>query len=422
MPMNEERCTVWWVIHKLLVTIRELRTKTTGVMALNKLREAGFAISWLLMATAATGAQATSQRQIQVHYQRAEEALKANHSQEASNEFREILRIDPRNAEAYANLGQIAYSQQAYAEAGKWFTESLKIKPQLWDARAFLGLSDMMLGLTKDGDPLLIDAFPHITNQNLKIQVGVSVVRFHMSTHSLNRVVGVVHELEQSAQADPEVLYVAYRAYSALAAESLNSLYKRWPDSARVHQIFAQAAVTQDDFPGAIKQYKLAIEADPKLPGIHYELGRTILTNSQDSAALSSAEQEFKTELTSNPWDADSEYELGEAYRMETKLEPAEEHYRRAIQIDPNLGAAQTALGYLLLSKSKPEEALPHLEAGVRLDADDETAHYKLSRAYAAIGRQEDAKREMDLFLKLRQEHASPLPPASPDGAGNPIK
>jgi tetratricopeptide (TPR) repeat protein len=420
--MNEELCTVRWVIPKLFVSIREMRTKTTGVMTLNKLRKAGFAISWLLMATAVSGAQTVGQQQIQVHYRRAEEALKANHSQEASNEFREILRIDPRNAEAYANLGQIAYSQQAYAEAAKWFTESLKIKPQLWDAKAFLGLSDMMLGLTTDGDPLLIDAFPHITNQNLKIQVGVSLVRFHMSTHSLSRVVGVVHELEESAQADPEVLYVSYRAYSALAAESLDSLYKRWPDSARVHQIFAQAAVTQDDFPGAIKQYKLAIEADPKLPGIHYELGRTILTNSQDGAALSAAEQEFKTELTSNPWDADSEYQLGEAYRLDTKLEAAEEHYRRSIQIDPNLGPAQTALGDLLLSKSKPEEALPHLEAGVRLDADDETAHYKLSRAYAAIGRQEDAKREMDLFLKIRQEHASSHPPASPDGAGNPIK
>ena len=422
VPMNEEMCAVRWVIHNLFVSIRESRIKTTAVMALTKLRKAGFAISWLVMATAVSGVQTTNQQQIQVHYQRAEEALKANRGQEASNEFREILKIDPRNAEAYANLGQIAYSQQAYAEAAKWFTESLRIKPQLWDAKAFLGLSDMMLGLTTDGDPLLIDAFPHITNQNLKIQVGVSLVRFHMSAHSLNRVVGVVHELEQSAQADPEVLYLSYRAYSALAAESLDSLYKRWPDSARVHQVFAQAAVTQDDFPGAIKQYKLAIETDPKLPGIHYELGRTILSNSQDSAALSSAEQEFKTELTSNPWDADSEYELGEAYRLETKLEPAEEHYRRSIQIDPNLGAAQTALGDLLVSKGKPEEALSYLEAGVRLDADDETAHYELSRAYAAMGRQEDAKREMGLFLKLRQEHASSHPATSPDGGGNPIK
>jgi tetratricopeptide (TPR) repeat protein len=420
VAMKRDRFTLWWAIDTHLVSTRDLRAKATESMALKKLR--AFSISLLLVTTVVSGAQTVSQQQIRLHYQRAEEALKANHSQEASNEFREILRLDPRNAEACANLGQIAYSQQGYAEAAKWFAESLTIKPQLWDAKAFLGLSDMMLGRTTDGDPLLLEAFPHITNENLKMQVGVSLVRFHMSTHSLNQVVGVVHELEQSAQADPEVLYVAYRAYSSLAAESLSSLYKRWPESARVHQIFAQSAVTQDDFPGAIKQYKLAIEADPRLPGIHYELGRTILTNSQDSTALSTAEQEFKTELTSNPWDADSEYELGEAYRLETKLEPAEEHYRRSIQINPNLGAAQTALGDLLFSKGKPEDALPHLEAGVRLDADDETAHYKLSRVYGAIGRQDDAKRELALFLKLREEHASSHPATPPDGGGNPIK
>src|SRR5664279_2644125 len=112
--MKRERYTIRLVIRALLVSTRDLRTKTTEGMVLDKLREAGFAISWLLMATVVGGAQTTNQQQIQSHYQRAEEALKANHSQEASNEFREILRIDPRNAEAYANLGQIAYSQQAY--------------------------------------------------------------------------------------------------------------------------------------------------------------------------------------------------------------------------------------------------------------------------------------------------------------------
>jgi tetratricopeptide (TPR) repeat protein len=422
VAMTRERFTLRSAIQWLFVSVRDLRANSPEGMAFKNVCEAGMALSLLLATAVVSGAQTTSQQQIRLHYQRAEEALRANHSQEASNEFREILRIDPRNAEACANLGQIAYGQQEYAEAAKWFSEALKIKPQLWDAKAFLGLSDMMLGRTTEGDPLLIEAFSHITNQNLKVQVGVSLVRFHMATHSLNQVVGVLHELEQSAQADPEVLYVAYRAYSALAAESLDTLYKKWPDSARVHQIFGQAAVTQDDFPAAIKQYRLAIEADPKLPGIHYELGRTILTNSQDSVALSTAEQEFKTELASNPWDADSEYELGETYRLEAKLEPAEEHYRHSIQIDPNLGAAHTALGDLLLSKGKPDEALPHLEAGVRLDGDDETAHYKLSRAYAAMGRQDDAKREMDLFLKLRKKHASSRPASSPDGGGNPIK
>ena len=79
--------------------------------ALNKLREAG--ISLLLALTTGFGAaQTTTQREIQLHYQRATEALKAKQSQEATKEFREILRIDPRNAEACANLGQIAFSEQ----------------------------------------------------------------------------------------------------------------------------------------------------------------------------------------------------------------------------------------------------------------------------------------------------------------------
>jgi tetratricopeptide (TPR) repeat protein len=416
----------WWTqsraVDPISASALDSNVKSIVGVGLRMRGVAGLA-SFLMVLTAAHGiAQATNQQKIQLHYQNAQEALKEHHVQEASSEFRKILEIDPRNAEAHANLGQIAYGQRDYEEAAKDFDRALKLKPQLWDAQAFLGLSNMMLGRTGDGDRLLIEAFPHISNQHLKVEAGVSLVRFHMATHSLDQIVSVVHEMEQSGQNDQEVLYVAYRAYSALAANALSSLYTRWPDSARVHQIFAQAAVTQDDFPGAIKQYRMAIEADPKLPGIHYELGRTILTNSQDSAALSSAEQEFKTELTSNPWDADSEYELGEAYRLETKLEPAEEHYQRSIQINPNLGTAQTALGDLLFSKGKPGEALPHLEAGVRLDADDETAHYKLSRAYSAMGRQEDAKREMDLFLKLRQEHASSHPATSPDGVGKPIK
>lgn len=367
-------------------------------------------------------AQTSNQQQIQLHVQRAEEALKEHHPQDALNEFREILKIDPGNAEAYANLGQIEYVQRDYADAAKEFTQALKLKPQLWDAEAFLGLSDMMSGHTNEGDRLLLEVFPRITNQSLKVEAGVSLVRFHMATHSLEKVVSVVDQLEQSSQNDPEVLYVAYRAYSGLAANALSSLYHTWPDSARVHQIFAQAAVTQDDFPGAIKQYRMAIEADPHLPGIHYELGRTILTNSQDNAALSQAEKEFKTELSTNSWDADSEFELGEVYRLQANPEAAEEHYRRALHINPELGLAQTGLGDLLVNKNKPAEAIPYLEAGARLDPDDETAHYKLSRAYAAVERQDDAKREMDIFLKLRKEHATESPRPSPDAPGAPIK
>src|SRR5438067_12407821 len=149
----------------------------------------------------------------------------------------------------------------------------------------------------------------------MKIDAGVAVVTVHEHARTRDQVVNLIHDLEKLAPHNPEVLYVAYRAYSELAAEALGSLSKDG-NVARVHQILAQAAVAQDDFPGAIKEYKLAIEADPRIPGIHYELGRTILTNSQDDAALDEAKREFETELATSPSDTGSEYELGEVFRL----------------------------------------------------------------------------------------------------------
>src|SRR5439155_26063368 len=131
---------------------------------------------------------------------------------------------------------------------------------------------------------------------------------------------------------NPEVLYLAYRVYSGLAAQALDSL-QQGGSSARVHQILAQSAVTQDDFPGAIKEYRLAIEADSHLPGIHYELGRMILSYGQDENALQQAKSEFELEIAANPADAESEFELGEVYRLSSNSVRAESCYRRALEL-----------------------------------------------------------------------------------------
>ena len=51
--------------------------------------------------------QTTTNEQIVLHYKRAEAALKVGESQTAAAEFKEILKLDPGNAEASANLGVI---------------------------------------------------------------------------------------------------------------------------------------------------------------------------------------------------------------------------------------------------------------------------------------------------------------------------
>src|ERR1700744_3745099 len=79
-------------------------------------------------------AQNSVKAEIMVHYRRAEAALKTGHPDTAAAEFTEILKLDPGNPEASANLGVIAYKQADFPKAKQLFTDALKRNPSLWDA------------------------------------------------------------------------------------------------------------------------------------------------------------------------------------------------------------------------------------------------------------------------------------------------
>src|SRR3990172_1943856 len=81
-------------------------------------------------------AAAAKGQEIPAHYERAQQALKSNQPAVAAQEFRAILLLDPRNAEAHANLGVIAFTQGNYAEAAQDFRAALKLQPALWNAQA----------------------------------------------------------------------------------------------------------------------------------------------------------------------------------------------------------------------------------------------------------------------------------------------
>src|SRR6266849_1712884 len=63
--------------------------------------------------------------EIRVHLQRAQAALKANAPEVAVKEFRAVLALDPKNAEAHTNLGVIAFSRADCQSAESDFREAL---------------------------------------------------------------------------------------------------------------------------------------------------------------------------------------------------------------------------------------------------------------------------------------------------------
>jgi len=374
---------------------------------MRKQRQIPLALLTLTLLPFVLASQTPPGKVIQEHYQRAQEARKAGQNDVAVKEFQEILRLDPHNAEAHANLGVIAYSQGDYSRATNEFHAALNLRPAMWNAQAFLGMCELRLGHSQQARTLLEGSFNHIQDGTLKSEAGMDLIAIYGQRQEYTRALDVVLALERTQPNDPNLLYTAYRTYTELAASTLARLAQVAPDSAQFHRILAQAQQSQDDFSGAIAQYRKALEIDPKLPGLHFELGQAILAKSTAEPSRQEAEKEFRLALADNPGDAYSQYMLGEIAWLSAQPDRAMECYAEAVRLAPDWVDAHIALGKTLTALGRPKEALDQLTQAIRVDPQSDIAHYRLAQAYRKLGRSDDAERELATFRKLRDSHAA---------------
>jgi len=88
------------------------------------------------------------------------------------------------------------------------------------------------------------------------------------------------------------------------------------------------------------------LEHNPHAPGIHFRLGRLLLSKPDPDGSLAEqAKQEFQQELEIDPTNAGAEYVLGELARQAQQIPEAIEHFTRATRLDAGFGDAFLGLG-----------------------------------------------------------------------------
>src|SRR2546427_722566 len=95
----------------------------------------------LFLFPGSSGAQTTSDIQVQKHFQAAQQAEKARNYQKAAAEFQAVLKLRPELAEVYNNLGLVYYLQGKNDAAIKTFQQALERKPDILGANLFLGMA-----------------------------------------------------------------------------------------------------------------------------------------------------------------------------------------------------------------------------------------------------------------------------------------
>jgi len=291
--------------------------------------------------------------------------------------------------------GVAAFRHGRYAEARAILE---KVTTPDATARTFLALARAATGGCEAARGELEQQFAKNADASERRLAGIALVQCGLAQNRMGEVWPVLGELQKAFPGDADVLYEVAKAHRKGWDDAVFALYQKAPASFRVNQLSGEIFETEGRYAEAAAEYRKAIQKNPAALNLHFRLGRALLLESHEAANLKEARKEFEAELALNPSDAVAEYEIGKILQAEQNPSGAAPHFEKAAALDGNFAEA-----LLELAKLKPGEAIGLLERAVKLQPDNQSAHYALMMAYRNAGRTADAQREKAIFDKLNR-------------------
>lgn len=349
---------------------------------------------------------------LQRYSQVGERALAEHRYEEAEKAYEKLRELSPSTAEVHAGLGLIYFQQRKYPQAVAALRQALKLKPGLPATDVLLAVCLSELGQFQEALPGLRKGFHQTADAPLRRMTGLQLQRAYTGLQQDDKAVEVALELTRLYPDDPEVLYHGGRLFSNYAYLATLKLARVAPSSPWMHQAAGEANESQGLHDAAIREYRQVLALDPGRPGIHYRLGRVLLSRAQQSGAdtevgKAEAAKEFEQELRLDPTNANASYELGEMQRQAGQLDKARELFEAAVKHYPDFGEARVGLGRVLIALDKPDLAVPHLRRAAALDPSSEIPQYQLSLAYRALGNAVEQQRALAEFQRLKNDKSS---------------
>src|SRR4051812_46402668 len=236
-----------------------------------------------------------------------EEALAAARYEEAARAYEKLRLLSPGTAEVHARLGLIYFQERDYTRAVPALRQALKLKPGLPKADVLLGMSLSELGQFKEALPALQKGFRQTADPTVRRLSGLQLMRAHTGLGQDARAVEVALEMSRLYAKDPEVLYHSGRLFANFAYLQTMELARVAPGSVWLHQAAGEANESQGLFDAAVREYREVLALEPRRAGIHFRIGRALLSRAQQgapeaaAASTDEATKEFEDELRLDP-------------------------------------------------------------------------------------------------------------------------
>ena len=266
-------------------------------------------------------------------------------------------------------------------------------------------------GLCAESISGLKHAMGGTVSAEVRKQAGVLGVRCSLAVDDRQSTNEFVRLLTRQFPKDPDVLFVIVHAYSDLSTRAAQDLGRYAPESIAAHKLNAEALEMQGKWEPAQHEYESILQKDPNARGIHFLLGRLLL--SSPNAGPESAERakkEFLEEITIDPHNAGAHFVLGELARRDEKCEEALPQFSEAIKSDSNFAEAYLGQGICLVALKKYEEAIPPLRNAERLTPGNPEIHHTLATALQRSGHTEEAQKEFSIHRSLTSGQSAESP------------
>ena len=314
---------------------------------------------------------------------------------EAEEAWKAVSKAQPSNPLPLAHLGLLEARQEHYSQAIAFYRKALALSPSLPGLRLNLGLAYFKNGEYKSAieifTPLLKAAPNADETQRLTILLGMSHYGLGQYASAVPYLKG---GLDHDSQNLPLLLTLAHSCLLSRQYQCVLDAYHQMvalnANSAEADMLVGEALDEMKDSAGAIREFRAAIEANPKEPNAHFGLGYLLWTQKQYKEAA----QEFQTELDNTPDYTQAMLYLADADIQLNKLEDARILLEKLINTSPSIEMARLDLSIVYAGTGRNEDALRELKAAQALKPDDVNVHWRLARLYRSMGNTAEAKIE----------------------------
>ena len=315
---------------------------------------------------------------------------------QAEAAWQAVLASHPDDAEAWANIGVLESQQQHFSQAVRDYRRALVLNPSMPGLRMNLGLALFKAGDMKDAAQVFTLLYRRASPdspeaQRLRILIG-------MADYGAGSWAGAVVWLRGAMARDPQDLpYRLVLAHACLWSKQYQCVLDVYhqilslnAESAEADMLAGEAYDEMRDHEDAIQQFRNAVKADPRVPGVHFGLGYLLWCQSQ----FQDAAQQFQLEVANTPHDAQSVAYWADSEVRLNQMETARPLVEGALKLNPKQELPWLDLGIIDAVEGHNEDALRNLDTAARLAPSDVQVHWRLARLYQAMGRRAEAHAE----------------------------